>query len=134
MTELQILSAVKNNGDRISFTKLLSLNCCDPEPYASHDKALIKSLISAGYLRGGVRAYATISMTDEGRKYLAQLISEEDLATQAKEELSKQKAQEEEQQRFENKLAILNALIPIGTFLLGALFGYLADLLRLFLK
>ena len=134
MTELQILSAVKNSGDRISFTKLPSLNCCDPEPYASHDNALINSLISAGYLRGGVRAYATISMTDEGRKYLAKLISEEDLAAQAKEELSKQKAKEEEQQRFENKLAILNALIPIGTFLLGALFGYLADLLRLFLK
>lgn len=73
MTELQILTAVRNNKGPISYATLLGLNLAEPTPDSVSDKALITSLIEQKYLTGRTAAYSTISITEKGRLRLNHL-------------------------------------------------------------
>ena len=119
MTEIQILSAVKNNGGSIAYTELLSLNLTDPYLDATADKERIKKMMKAGLLEGETRAYGSISITDAGRLFLQDACYNEE----QKHKLAKDSANERSnQQRHEWK-------ITITSIVLTALLGILVDVL-----
>ena len=70
MTELQILSVIKNNGGSIEYTALLNQNMTDSNRDALADKALIEQMIGDKLLVGKTGAYCHISISDQGRLYL----------------------------------------------------------------
>lgn len=70
MTELQILSAIKNNGGSIEYTSLLNLSMTDTNRDTLADKALIERMIGAKLLKGQTDAFSHISITDKGRLHL----------------------------------------------------------------
>ena len=70
MTELQILSVIKNNGGSIEYTALLNQNLTDTNRDTLADKALIKQMIGDKLLVGKTGAYCHISISDKGRLYL----------------------------------------------------------------
>ena len=125
MTELQILNATKNSRGHIGYTKLLDLNRTEDQPSPSSDKALIKRMVSEGLLRGSVGAFAMINITEKGLLRLSELQQLQQADQEAHEQSAKEKAEQKKQPRFENKLAVLNTIIPVTTFLLGLLFGNL---------
>ena len=70
MTDLQILSALINNGGSIEYTDLLNLNISDTKRDSVADKARIEQMIKDGLLEGKTNAYCHISITDRGRLHL----------------------------------------------------------------
>lgn len=94
MTELQILSAVKNNGGNIAFTSLLNLSITDTHQDPIADTARIEQMIKDDLLSGSTTAYGSISITKEGRVFLQNACyledHEKDLAKKASNDISKQ--------------------------------------------
>lgn len=52
-------------------------------------------------------------------------------ALQVFEEVAKQHAEDERQRRFQNKISVLNVLVPLATFFLGLLVEHYAGLVAL---
>lgn len=148
MTDLQILTAVKNSGGTIRYTDLLNLGLTDAAFDPLADRARIHVLRYAGALSGDLSAYSSVSITAQGRLLLAQLQTEVSLqqekeqkehdAQQAAEEKERQYLSREESRKqadrkaehaFQYKLSLLNALL---TFVSGLISGaVLANLDRL---
>ena len=76
MTELQILSAIQNNGGSIEFTDLLNQGLTDPKPDPTSDKLRLKRLLSAKYISGKLGAYEWLYLTPEGIARLDQMQQE----------------------------------------------------------
>lgn len=124
MTELQILSAVKNNNGCMEYIALLNLNATDVNQDSRADEARIEQMINKKLLKGKTEAFATIAITKEGRLYLqnAYYLEEEKkkLAEEAAQNAAKKK-------RYDWKFAIVGALIA------GAI-GFIFDLIIFLLK
>lgn len=107
MTELQILSVIKNKGGSIGYTDLLNQNLTDSNRDSRADKARIEQMIQKGLLEGRTDAFCSISITDTGRLRLQDATYLEDqnqkLAEEAARENSKNK-------RHDWYIAILGAL------------------------
>lgn len=73
MNELQILSAVKNNGGSIDYVTLLNIGLSDPAHDTLSDRDLIHKLIDAQILSGNPGANSTISFGKEGRLRLQEI-------------------------------------------------------------
>lgn len=128
MTELDVLTILKDNNGRFSFVELLNHGLSDAVSDPSADKALIRRMIKDGTLRGETSAYSTIYLTDAAYLRLRELEEQEHKA----QESAKEKAEKEKQQRFENKLAVLNTITPIVTFIIGLLIGSTDQIAGLF--
>lgn len=108
MTELQILSAVKNNGGSIEYTALLNLNMTDTNRDSLADEARIEQMIEDGLLKGKTDAYCHISITKPGRLHLQNAYYLEEQNNKLTDEAAKNKANEH---RHDWKLAIGGAVI-----------------------
>ena len=110
MTELQILSAVKNSGGSIQYTALLSLNVSDTHQDALADKARIEKMIKDNLLSGKTEAYGSISITNPGRMYLQNAAYLEDISKQRDKEYANIRAEE----KRHNKFLRITTLISLG--------------------
>ena len=128
MTELDVLTILKDNNGRFSFVELLNHGRSDAVSNPSADKVLIRRMIKDGTLRGETSAYSTIYLTDAAYLRLRELEEQEHKA----QESAKEKTEKEKQQRFENKLAVLNTTTPIVTFIIGLLIGSTDQIAGLF--
>ena len=108
MTELQILSAVKNSGGSIQYTALLSLNASDTHLDPIADKERIDEMIEKKLLSGKTEAYYNISITKEGRMYLQNAAYLEDQNKKLAQDAAKNKAK---QNRHDWYLALGGAFI-----------------------
>ena len=70
MTNLQILTAVKNHNGCIGFVDLLNCGLTEPCHDPNADKRRIKDLIKEGYLSGKTDAFSNIVLEDKGRIFL----------------------------------------------------------------
>ena len=121
MTELQILSAVKNNGGSIGYVDLLNIGLSDPEFDALADRDLIRKLIASDVLSGKQEAYSQISFGKNGRLRLKELAQQEQERTQKED---KDRADKRDQRRHDWAVAILGTLVGvIGTLLVQLIFG-----------
>ena len=122
MTELEILAAVKNNGGYIEFTQLLNLNASDVDRDFLADKALIRNLITAKVLRGELKAYANISLTESGHLRLRELQQSAQIDQERHEESAKKdandKTEKKKERAFQVRLTFYGALF-------GAIFSNL---------
>ena len=123
MTELQILSAIKNNGGTIDYAQLINLGRTDTGWDPVTDKRLIQKLIQQQILSGKTDAYSTITFGTKGLlryKELKQL--EDDLANQ----VADKKSEKNSNRRFQLLNTILGAVIgAIVTILIQLIFGLL---------
>lgn len=110
MTELQILSAIKNSGGSIQYTALLSLNVSDTHQDALADKARIEKMIEDKLLSGKTEAYCSISITNPGRLHLQNAAYLEDISKQRDEEYANIRAEE----KRHNKFLRITTLISLG--------------------
>ena len=108
MTELQILSVIKNNGGSIGYTDLLNQNLTDTARDGLADKARIKQMIEAGLLEGRTDAYCSISITDTGRLHLQNASYLEDQNKKLAKESAKNKSKEN---RHDWLLTIVGAFV-----------------------
>lgn len=118
MTELQILNAVANNGGSIGYTELMNQGLSDSVFDPLTDRALIRALHKSGVLSGDLSAYGSVFISDDGRLRLRHLQHE-----------AEEQAKQERQQRFDNKIAVANILVPLITFVLGILVEHYAGIL-----
>ena len=95
MTEIQILTALKNNGGFLGYTDLLNIGLSDAPNDPLLDRDLINKLIKDDILSGDTAAYATITFGKHGRLRLQELQQIE----QAKAKQAAQKAKETRAQR-----------------------------------
>ena len=115
MTELQILSAVKNNGGSIDFAELINHGKTDTGWEPTADQALINKLIDAKVLSGKTEAHSTITFGKEGLLRLRDL-------QQAADNLSKQMTDKQSEKNADRRFQLFNTL-------LGAVIGAVATLL-----
>lgn len=73
MTELQILSAIKNNNGNINYVDLLNLGLTDSIRDPLADRDLIRQLIRTNVLSGSAEAHGTIAFGKNGRLRLREL-------------------------------------------------------------
>lgn len=126
MTELQILNAVKNNGESIGFTDLMNLGMSDTVWYPNADKQRICQLINAEILAGDAEAHGTIHFGKVGHLRLQELQQiEEDNAKQAAKEAKDRKSQF----RHDWAIAIVSSLL--GALLSEPLWSAIYFLLNL---
>lgn len=122
MTELQILSAVKNNGGVIQYTELLSLNLSDEYQDPQADKARIVKMINEGLLSGTAEAYSCICITATGRMHLQNATYLEKQNKKLTKDASKHEAKKN---RHDWYLAIVGALIAAIVGLVFEILSYL---------
>jgi len=113
MTDLQILTAVKNNNGTISYIDLLNLNLSDAYRDPSADKARIDQMIKDGFLEGRTDAYCQISITKPGRLRLQNAYYLEEQNKKIADEAAKSKAEQERQNRFLRFTTIISLAIAI---------------------
>ena len=70
MTEIEILTAVKNNGGSIPFTQLLNNPPRGNKFNPADDSDRLQNLLSCNLLSGSANAYGTIALTPAGLKHL----------------------------------------------------------------
>ena len=99
MNELQILSAVKNNGGSISYGNLINIGLADPFPNILADRELIRKMISADILFGKAVSHGTISFGPNGHLRYRDLLFQEEANRQAYQSAA------EEQVRLKGELA-----------------------------
>lgn len=99
MTELQILSAVKNNGGYIDFAELINHGKTDIGWEPKTDQYQIEKLIEANVLSGKPEPFTTISFGKAG------LLRYKDLLLQEESNRQAQKASIEKQSRLQGELA-----------------------------
>ncbi len=124
MTDLQILTAVKNNNGAINYTDLLNLNMSDAYRDPSADKYRINKLIEQKYLKGSTEAYGTISITDNGRLFLQDSYYLEEQNKKLDKNASNEKAKEK---RHNWWVALIGAIV-------GSLSGIILDVVILLLE
>lgn len=107
MTELQILSVIKNNGGSIGYTDLLNQNLTDTARDGSADKVRIEQMIEAGLLSGRTDSYCSISITDLGRLRLQDATYLEEQKQQLADEAARD---DSKNKRHDWYIAILGAL------------------------
>lgn len=108
MTELQILTVIKNNGGSIGYTDLLNQNLTDTNRDGIADKARIEKMIERDLLEGRTDAFCSISITDEGRLHL----QDAEYLEQQKQQLADDAARENtKNKRHDWRIAIIGALI-----------------------
>ena len=120
MNELQILDAVSRHGGSIPYTRLMSVGMSCPDWSPAADKQLILYLIRADVLSGRPGAYQTIRFGPRGELRLQHL-----------QQIAREQAKCERQQRFENKIAVANILVPLATFVIGILVEYRTGIIEL---
>ncbi len=98
MTDLQILTTVRDNGGSMEYTALLNHGLSYPNHDSLADMARIEKLIEDKHLLGKTEAYSTIALRKHGRLYLQALQQEETQRT----------ADEKRQQKFSSQM---NAMI-----------------------
>lgn len=108
MTDLQILTAVKNNDGCIEYTALLNQNLTDGYIDPSADKEQINKMIKNGLLEGETRAYCSISITPEGRLFLQDKYYLEEQEQKFADDTARNDAKNK---RHDWKIAIVGALI-----------------------
>jgi hypothetical protein len=123
MTELQILTAVKNNNGTIGFVDLLNLSLTDPHPDPIADEDRIKQMIKDGLLTGEAGAYSQIHISKYGRRFL----QDSCYASEEEQKAADKRSQEASDNHRRNlKTTILGALISaLAGFLFNALAFYL---------
>ena len=115
MTEFQILSAVHNSGNTISYVDLLNQGLTDPRPDPCSDKLRIEELIAKGCLSGNLRAGERISLTAPGIALLDQL----DQAVEEQKKIAKSNAKNKRDQ----------IVLSLFSAAAGAVFTLLSELL-----
>ena len=70
MTDLQILSALHNNGGSMEFVALLNLNLTDPYRDTLADEERILELMKDHLVEGKAAAFCEITLTRRGRLFL----------------------------------------------------------------
>ena len=123
MTNLQILTAVKNNNGTIGFVDLLNLSLAEPnrDPIADEDR--IKQMIKDGLLTGEVGAYSQIHISKYGRRFLQDSCYASEEEQKAADKISQEAC---DNHRRNLKTTILGALISaLAGFLFNALAFYL---------
>lgn len=125
MTELQILSAVKNNGGSIEYVDLLNIGRSDPKSDSISDRDLIRKLIDSHILSGKQEAYGTICFGENGRLRLKELEQQDCDHRQQAADAAKQKR---DQFRHDWAVAIVSGLIGtvfgvVGTIAVQLIFG-----------
>lgn len=94
MTNFQILTAIRNNGGSIEFTRLMDVGLSDPDLDPKSDKQRIQHLISQGCISGDTKAYSRISMLPKGTALLDSMNHKRDNADeQAKSNALKERKQ-----------------------------------------
>lgn len=75
MTELEILTEIRNSGGSIDYVELLNRGKKHPpyQPSIDHDR--LRSLKERGYIKGSFDAYSTVSIEPAGNAYLDFLIA-----------------------------------------------------------
>ena len=124
MTDIQILTAVKNNNGSIKYVDLLNLNLSDAYRDPSADKCRINKLIGDKYLKGNTEAHGTISITDNGRLFLQDSYYLEEQNKKLDENASNEKAREK---RHDWWVALIGAVV-------GSLSGIILDVVILLLE
>lgn len=119
MTELQILSAVKNNGGSMNYVELLNLGLTDPVRDSIADKQLIEKLIREKILSGETEAYSRITFGKEGRLRLRDLQQSED-------EIAKHVADIQSDKKADKRFQTSQTLIGI---ILGAVCTLIVEIL-----
>lgn len=123
MTELQILTAVKNHNGTIDYVELLNLNLTEPNRDPIADKERIEQMIKDGLLSGSVGANSSIHISKHGRRFLQDAY----YANESENKAANEKANETRKNYWRNlKVTILGALI-------SALVGFLFNALAFFL-
>lgn len=94
MNDFQILTAIRNSGGSIDFTKLMDVGLADPVFDPKSDKQRIQYLISQECITGKTKAYSRISMLPKGTVLLDSLNQQHENADkQAKEDTLKERKQ-----------------------------------------
>ena len=126
MTELQILSAVKNHNGSMEYTELLNLDLTDPIRDPLADKTRIEQMIKNELLEGDAQPYHIISISDKGRLHLQNSCYLEEQNNKLAQETAKDKAEQQRQNRFLR----ITTLISLGIAAISASFA----LIGLFIK
>ena len=108
MTEVQILTAIKNNGGSFEYTDLLNLNITEANRDTLADKERIVQMLRNGLLKGETQPYSLISITDKGRLHLQNAAYLEEQNKQLAEDAAKDKSKKN---RHDWSLAIGSAFI-----------------------
>lgn len=108
MTELQILTAVKNHNGCIGFVELLNCGLSEPCHDPNADSKRIKDLIAGGYLSGKAEAYSNIILENKGRVFLQDAY----YANENEKQIANDRANESAKKyRQELKVSALSAII-----------------------
>lgn len=122
MTELQILSVIKNKGGSIGYTDLLNQNLTDSNRDSRADKARIEQMIQKGLLEGRTDAFCSISITDTGRLHLQDATYLEDQNKKLAKEAADNKSKENRHDWF----------LTIGGAVVAGLIGLAFELIAFF--
>lgn len=88
-----------------------ALNGVDLRPCTQEEKDIVRFLQAQGLCEKSASLNQTIMYASQaGKAYLS-----------SQEEILKQQAKNERQQRFDNKISVLSVLVPLITFLIGIL-------------
>ena len=77
MTELEILTEIRNNGGSIDYVELLNRGKNYPPYQPSIDQDRLKVLKERGYIAGTFNGYSIVSIEPPGNVYLDFLIKEQ---------------------------------------------------------
>lgn len=119
MTELEILTAVKNSGDPIDYVQLLNLGKTETNWDPSTDEALVKKLLKSKLLNGESKAYSIITLSDTGTLRLLDLQQQIENAKQQADNEAKHRRNE---YRHDWAVAIVSCFV-------GAILGVIGTLL-----
>lgn len=111
MTEIQILSAIENNGGCIDYVELLNIGKADPKWEPEVDRELVEVLLQAGTIKGKAEAFGAIAFGRCGRLRLRELEEHED-------NVRKQRAGDKADKRMDKKFQLFLTLIgPVVTII-----------------
>lgn len=111
------------NGHSIHYVDLL--NRLDSPPIYS--EALLCEMQKDGLISGDLSSGGFIGLTDTGVSLYLQRTLELN-------QENEQKAKQEKQQSFQNKISVASVLVPLVTFILGLVVEYFGGLLRFFFQ
>ena len=126
MTELQILSAIRNNGGHMNYLDLMNLGITDPNWMPNADRQRIRQLIDSKVLSGKTEAYGSITFGEAGFLRYQDLILQQDAERKAQEtaieeqrrlkreleaEQANKNTEQKRQRSFEILLVIISAAI-----------------------
>lgn len=122
MTEIQILSAIKNHDGSMEFTELLNLNMTDANRDPIADRSRIEQMIKDKLLEGKADANCVISISDKGRLHLQNSYYLEEQNKKFAEDTAKSKAKKNRHDWY----------LAIGSAIIAGLIGLLFELIAFF--